>query len=526
MKNVQKNEEYFSKQKGSSILDIMTKFDKPIKEFIHQGRFHDLIDFLEKRIPEIPSLQQKVHLEFQLAEAYYSIREFKKSKRLVEKIIPLIQELENQSLLGEAENLLGKIYRLHQRYSEALLHYQNAEKAFKLGNNNDGLSKIYHNCGNVYVFLERFKEAKEYHSKALQLATQEKNPSAIASCHLSIGTMHYQNGEVDDALLHFEKARNLLEEIQELPTLSVVYLNLSETLLLRNNFKLARKYSSKAAKLYAVQKNMLGQQLALTTYARTNKAEGTLEEAIETYRSIIKLNPTGVEEDILLELGECYLAQNQMEMARKSFEKVLKLPTHTLQGAGYSLDYLARIAIDNHEFNEACDIYIRLVNILEQMEPQDLKSIAATHGNLGYMYLKTGNLNRAWEFLYMASDYFKKRKIWDELITLGSNYRNELVAIKDYEHAITVLKDFIIPSVKKSEEKRKENQYHYEVALLFHLKGETQEGLLYWKKNHNKKKTHQKYSPPLLASTFKESTKKELEEQHLKFLKQVLSLNK
>ncbi|UCE14827.1 MAG: tetratricopeptide repeat protein, partial [Candidatus Heimdallarchaeota archaeon] len=390
----------------------MTTFDESIREFIQQGRFHELIDFLERRIPEIPSQQKKLQLEFQLAEAYYSIREFKVSKRLVERIIPLIHDQENHSLLGEAENLLGKIYRLHQRYSEALIHYENAERAFKIGKNKNGLSKIYHNYGNVYIFLERFKEAKEYHSKALQLANQEGNPSAIASCHLSIGTMHYQNGEVDEALIHFEKARNLLEEIQELPSLSVVYLNLSETFLIRNNFKSAREYSSKAAELYAEQKNVLGQQLALTTLARINKAEGTFEEAIETYRQIIKLNPTEVKEEVLLELGECYLAQHQMNEARKSFEKVLELPTHTLQGAGYSLDYLARIAIEYQDFSDAREIYIRLLDVLHKMEPQDPDSIASTQGNLGYMYLKTGDFERAWEFLFMTGDYFKKRKTW------------------------------------------------------------------------------------------------------------------
>ncbi|UCE14300.1 MAG: hypothetical protein JSV04_03765, partial [Candidatus Heimdallarchaeota archaeon] len=78
----------------------------------------------------------------------------------------------------------------------------------------------------------------------------------------------------------------------------------------------------------------------------------------------------------------------------------------------------------------------------------------------------------------------------------------------------------------KSEEKSKENHYHYEVALLFHLKGETQEGLNYWKKNHNKKKTFQTDSPSFLASIIEESTKEELEQEHVKFLKQVLNLKK
>ena len=513
--------ECFSKSGINSLLNKMSTFDKSIEKFIRQGRFHDLIKMLEEKILEAKSQDEKLRLEFQLAESYYTIRDFKNAKRLVEEILLLVQELGNHSMVGNAENLLGKIYRLHQLYSDALLHYQNAEKAFKLAKDNEGLSKIYHNYGNVYIFLERFKEAKKFHFKALEVTRQEGKLNAIASSYLNIGSMFYQDGEVDQAQTHFEKARDLFEEIQDIPNLAATYLNLAETFLLRREYGAALKNSSKAVNLYEKHQNILGQRLAQTTFARSAKAEGLLDEAIETYNQIISLNPA---EDIFLELGECYLHQNQTDKAKKTFEMILELPTRTSRVVGISLDYLARIAIDNGEYNEACKIYTQLLKILNNMELKDPDSIASTQGNLGYMHFKIGNIDRAWKFFGFACDYFKKRKIWDELITLGSNYRNEFVALSDYERAITVLQDFILPAVKKSQNKMIENQYHYEVALLHHLKGNTNEGLSYWNKKHNKKISFQKYSAPLLASVFEERTKKELENKHLSFLKQLTSL--
>ncbi|MHA2245812.1 MAG: tetratricopeptide repeat protein [Candidatus Hodarchaeales archaeon] len=497
----------------------MNSFEEHVEGLSLRGRFHDLIRILEEKIPETNSQQEKLQLELQLAEAFYSIRDSKKAKKLVEEILPVIEELGDHLLVGNAENLLGKIYRLHQRYSDALIHYQNAEKAFKLVKNNEGLSKIYHNCGNVYIFLEKFKEAHKFHFKALKIALQEGKKEAIASSHLNIGSMFYQKGEVDQALSHFKKARDLLEEIQDIPNLAATYLNLAETFLLRRDYLAARKNSSKAGSLYEKQSNFLGQRLALITLARSEKASGSLDKAIEIYNKIIDINPA---EEILLELGECYLKQNQVDNAKKTFEMILGLSTRSPHSVGYSLDYLARIAIDNEDFDEARKIYTQLVKVLGKMTPQDPDSIASTQGNIGFMCLKTGNLDRAWEYFCLASDYFKKRKIWDELITLGSNYRNEFVAARDFEKAITVLQEYIIPSVKKSKDKIKENQYQYEVALLHHLKGDTEEGLRYWRKSH-RKVSFQKYSAPFIASIREESTKKELEKQHLGFLKQVLS---
>lgn len=498
----------------------MTTLEERIELYTRQGDFDDLVKLLEDKINEVKSLDAKLHLEYQLAEAYYSKRDFNKAKNLAEGTLLVLQDHENHLMEGNVENLLGKIYRIHQRYSEALVHYQKAERAFKSAKSNIGLSKVYHNFGNVYIFIERFKDAKKFHFKALKLTIREGKQEFIASSHLNIGSMFYQNGEVDQAISHFFKARDLLEEIQYIPSLATTYHNLAEAFLLRRDYNAAQKNSSKAVSLYEIQKNSLGQRLALTTLARSEKAAGLLDKAIETYSKTLTLNTT---EEALLELSECYLKQDQTEKAKKTLEMILELPTRTSRGLGYSLDYLARIAIDKREFDEARKIYNQLLAVLINMKPQDHESIASTQGNLGYMHLKLGNIKRSWEHLVLARDSFKKSKSLGDLFILGCNYRDELVAKKDYQHAIMVIQEFIIPTVIKYRKRSNENQYHYEIALLYHFRGKTKEGLHYWKKNHNNKRDLQKYSTPLLASVLDLSTKSELEKQHLSFLKQLLS---
>ncbi|MHA2225151.1 MAG: tetratricopeptide repeat protein [Candidatus Hodarchaeales archaeon] len=504
----------------------MTTINGLFEEYTREGRFHDLIGLLEEKIQESSSQNEQIPLELKLSETFYAIREFKRAKKLTEKIIPIVQKNSDYSLVGNAENLLGKIYRIYQRYPEAIKHYQNAEKAFKLSNNIRGLSKVYHNLGNVYIFLVQFKDAKKYHFKALELARQGGEKSAIASSLLNIGSMFYQSGEIDKALAHFTKACNLFEEIQDIPSLAATYLNLAETSLLRRDYKTASLNSSKAASLYMKQQNKVGHKLALMTLARTKKALGSFDEAIEIFNNIIDLAPTEIQDETLFELGECYLNKNQLNEAQETFEKILELPTGTNQQKGYSLDNLARIAIENKEFEKARRLFTKLLKLLSKMDPRDPDSIASIQGNLSLMYLKTGDIDRAWEFLRQSLNYFKKRKIFDELLTLSNNFRNELILIDDFEHTIYILSEYIIPTVKKTKQYVAENQYHYEIAFLYHLKGDTEKGLRYWKQNHNKKESLKKYTISLLNNPYiDDNTKEKFELQHTSFFDQLFSSN-
>ncbi|MFX0182631.1 MAG: tetratricopeptide repeat protein [Candidatus Hodarchaeota archaeon] len=501
-------------------MENKTSLEKSIEKYTRQGRYIDLIEFLEKSIQNVSSKEEELLLKIQLAEAHYSIREFKQAKALAEEILPIAQQ-GYSILLGNTENLLGKIYRIYQRYEEAIDHYQKAEQVFKSIKDIEGISKVYHNLGNVYVLLERFKKAHKYHKKALELAIQLGDQRAIASSYLNIGSLYYQNGEVDNALVNFKKAKDLFELVEDNPSLAATYLNLAEIHLLRREYSLTHDFSSKAMSLYENQNNAIGQSLALTAHARAARAEELIETAIESYNKIIDLNPNETSEDIYLELGECYLYQKELNLAKTIFEKILQLPTRTLRGVGFSLNHLARISIDKKEFEEAQKLFQQLLQVLLRIKPQDPDSMASTQGNLGFLYLKTGDINQAWNFLEKATNHFKRRKNREEFLTLISNYRDELIQIKEYDRAIQLVKEYFIPICPKKDLITL-NQYHYEISLIYHLKGETDKGLQYWKQNYNEKTPFQKYSIPFLKNpNINSKTRKELEYQHTSFLKRL-----
>lgn len=501
----------------------MNNIKDKIKEFTRTGNYHEIITLLEQEIEKTEKEEEKYHLELKLAESYYSIREFSKAKAIGEKLSSLIEDKSDHILIGDVENLLGKIYRIHQRYDEALSHYENAKKSFKLANHKLGLSKIYHNIGNVYVFLGQFKESLKNHQKALDLAQQEGVDEAIASSYLNIGGAHFQNGQVDKAADFFNKAKDLFDKIGDEPSLAAIYLNLAETNMLRREYKNAIENSQLSKNFYTKQQNTVGQKLALTTLGKAEKLSGLYDDAIETFNTLMAIEPDRIPENIYFELGECLLVTNQKIKAKEIFEKILELPNRTQESIGYSLDSLARIAIELNNYEEAKTIYSKLVDVLNNMEPLDKDSVIATQANLGFVLLKTGDFDQSWKNLETCTNYFRKKKNLEELITFTNNYRDHLLSVDDYQNSISVIKDFTIPALKKlSKDKNQLNQYNYEVALLYNIMGKNKEALTYQKKNIKKKNIFLILEPSFLQSSLIEQTKRDnIKKHHISFLKAI-----
>ena len=501
----------------------LTILNQQIKELQKKGAYLELIQILEEAIKLEKDPEKKYLMQFQLAEAQFNTRKFSIAKKQAEELVLVFQEQKRFDLLGESENLLGKIFRICQRYDEALNHYRNAEEAFQRCNNTEGLSKIYQNMGNVFIFLEKFKEAKKFHLKALDLAKSIESDNLVANSYLNLGSMHYQNGEVDDALNHYENARTILEKLNDKPSLAAVYLNLAETFFLRRNYEKSSNLGAKSVLLYKELSNIIGQTLSLRSFAKSEKEQGNYHNAISSYKEIVTLQEPTVNEEIYLELGACYIELKDIKNAIKSYEAILNLSDSTPQGKGFALNFLAMINGEEKHFSKAVEYYEQLISILHSLPTKDEESIATTQGNLGFMLLRLGKIEESYIQLNSALKYLKKKKVWEDAIVLMSNYLGEFIRTSKYSESISFLKKYSIPLVESSKDKNLINNFIYEASLLHHIKGDTTIGLSYWQK-HSKKLSLQQYKPSFLNnSDLEEEQKIFLKQEHSVFLQKVMS---
>ena len=496
----------------------MTSVRENIENLKKQGKYVELIDLLTRAIRHESSASERSYFQIELSEAYYELRDFSSAKRKIEQLLPNLYE-EDSFLIGEAENLLGKIYRIHQRYSEALEHYQKAIKVFTKHNHDNGLAKVYINMGNVFIFLEKFGESKKWYSKAQELAKKLNDSKLLANCYLNLGGMHYQNGNVSEALEYFEKTQLIFETTNDPPALAALYLNLAEVFFLRRDFVNSSSYSAKSALNYEQLGNSVGQVLALNTFARAEKALHNLENAISVYEEILRLQQPNKMEDILLELGECYLEVKQVEKAEGMFHLLIDDPSNTPITIGYGLNFLATIASDKGDFQNAKKYLQHLLDVLDTFPKKDYDSIAATKANLSYIFLKMGEREKSIQYLKSALEYFKKQKTWDEGLVLINNHLIELVKRKKFTDAHDLLYTYGNSFAKRTKDKKTINKSIYETALLLHINSKTKEGIEFWRKNRVKMPIYQYKAGFLDNIDLSEKEKKFLHKEHRKFLK-------
>ncbi|MHA1450099.1 MAG: tetratricopeptide repeat protein [Candidatus Hodarchaeales archaeon] len=457
-----------------------------IISFLREGRYQDLVTLLETEIAsKNHTIEENNTLSMFLAEAYYETREFKKAKNIAENLLKQPENSEQYKIAGNAENLLGKIYRIHRRYEDALTHYKRAEEIFTSIKDDEGLSKIYNNTANVYIFMENFKEARKYHDKSLEIAKKLGKRNSIANSYLNIGSMYYHNGEVDLALENFIKAKDILQEINDVPNLASVNINIAGIYYTRKEHDKAIQMSQEAVSLLENQQDIMGKIVALTTLARALKESKNYQKAIETYLRIKEISET-VSEETYMELGECYIFNNQINKAIAIYEEVIRLNNVSSRGTVLALDNLARIFMGMKDFSKSLVYYQQLMDILEKIKPRDDDSIAATKANAAFVLTKLGEENRAMDFFKQAIKYFDKKKYYDDILVTVNNFKDELVLQNNYTGAIKMILDYKIPAVKKSGNKMMLDDCYFEIAFLHHLEGDSGKGIDYLKKKVKK----------------------------------------
>ena len=500
-----------------------------MKDIFHQiseleglGEFKQIIKLVEDEVKHENEQKRRFRLEIAQLEAHYNLRNFQLAKKNVENLLthPNIQNF--PSIQGDAHNLLGKIFRIHQRYEEALNHYQIAENAYKTAQNDLGLTKIYINMGNAYIFIERFKDAKKFHKKALDLAKSVENHNLIANCNLNLGSVHYQNGEVEEALNYYKNALSILETINDIPALAAVHLNIAETLFLRKNFSDSAKYSANAVRLYKKQNNVLGRNLALKSFARAEKGAGNYEEAVKSYEELRKVQDHSLNEENLLELGVCYIELKEVNSAEEIFQTIRKTPEFSLQSRGIALNSLAIISGENRNYSISMEYYKELLAILDALPVNDEDSKASTFGNLGFIHLKLNNSEEAFRNLEAALNHFKRKKTWDEAIVLLNNFNSHYTIRKEYEEAVSFILKYSLPIARKGKDKSWISILHSEVAFLKHLIGKSNEGVRHWKK-HLSRDSLKKYRPKFITTNDIEESERNYLEQELEVFLKLIS---
>jgi len=313
------------------------------------------------------------------------------------------------------------------------------DKAKKIGEENPDSSAFY------------FKKVIEQCQALLRTTTSQKDVIQILKkknieAELGLGLNYYHKMENDTAIVHFEKAFLLSQDLGD------IY-NMGESL-----FDIAEAYLEQSK-----------YTLAMTNYYGALQKFAEIGNQSETYWCYIGMGIVQKQCGNYADAVVCY------EKARQIAEDTgMKLQ------AAYALNNLGVVSYRQGHFSEAMKIYEKALTCFTEM--QDEPSASDCMNNIANIYLDKGEPGRALDYLQRSIQFEKVKKDDYRMIARFSNISDAYLALNDLDNALLYIEKGIAQA-EKSDDKLMQASCYSVAGNIQLKKGLTGQGLSYLKKS-------------------------------------------
>jgi two-component system sensor histidine kinase UhpB len=294
------------------------------------------------------------------------------------------------------------------KYYLSLVKKMADEKAFPLA-----LANYYQSAGLFYRTQGNFREAMPFMILALKEdeAKVKENPTvnartSLAGRNMNIGNTCNNLGEYRNALQYHLKALKLFEELDNKKGISFCYQNIGGDFLMLGQLRPAKIYTEKGIAL----KTILGDQRGIGTGL---KQTGDIELALENYDSTLyfymealKLYRTvklaAEEENICLDIGDTYALKKDPVNARLYFHQCRSLAMQLGDSSRVAAVDASLISLENNL-------------VLEQRKEKGLIGSLETS-------IETGDINSELRNYKYLADHYAASRQYDKALEYTSRY--------------------------------------------------------------------------------------------------------
>jgi adenylate cyclase len=164
----------------------------------------------------------------------------------------LATTLDFQKGRGYAMRNLGLVYYSQSDYSEALIHWSEALKAFNSIGNKPGEANILSNMAVIYMDKADYVRAVEYLYESLRIAEQLRDTVRLATVYNNLGSVFEKDANTyDKALENYFNALRLAEAARDLEAIGIVSSNIGEIYQNTGKYDEALVYFNKSLKAYS-----------------------------------------------------------------------------------------------------------------------------------------------------------------------------------------------------------------------------------------------------------------------------------
>ena len=278
------------------------------------------------------SLANKLNYKYGKGEALFSISycydqsgEWESAIDNLEDAITIFKELKDTTYLIGCTLNIGLLYSYGADLVKGLEYTIEAKEMSEERSDKYALPEAYTNIGWFYEYLDEFRSAHNYYTKALEITREKDKVDFICILNIGLGYVNIKLHKLDEALKNLKRAQELLPKIEDKHLESEIIMLFATYFLETNNLSEAEKNLKKAA-LLITQLNF--ERLRPDLYYAKGKLsfkQGKYKEALGNFDNALKyceqLKKYDVLKDILEDKAEVYAQLGQYENAYRMVQR-------------------------------------------------------------------------------------------------------------------------------------------------------------------------------------------------------------
>ncbi|RZL41683.1 MAG: tetratricopeptide repeat protein, partial [Pedobacter sp.] len=248
---------------------------------------------------------------------YYFNIGFKKSK-----------EINYVSGIARSHANIGYAYHRLDRKNEAVKHYEQSLKLYRILNIKRNINQSITNLGAVYYDLAEYKLADFYFRKVLENVLETPNDQiGLGNALYSLGNSNLELGNFKKSSTYYTQSLNIREKIGDINGIALSNLGLGSLYNKKKEFKKAIGYFDIALKHNGQLKNVYQEAVMLEAMATARFGLKDYKNAEKLARlALLKANESGTK-SLSAETLELLV---EINLAQKKFEEALVLQTNYL----------------------------------------------------------------------------------------------------------------------------------------------------------------------------------------------------
>jgi serine phosphatase RsbU (regulator of sigma subunit) len=293
-----------------------------------------------------------------------------------------------------------------------------------------GIAASLNNLGNIYFYSDDYTKAIEYYTKSYRMRIRIDDQKGMSENLNNIGVIYQSKGHYSKALEFFLRALKIDESLKDFSGIAACYNNVGLIMANMKNYPKAIEYYNKSIDVYSTLSNRYGTASAINNKGNlflamhlSDSAMNCFMQALEIYSSYGDKNGSAA---CYNNLAEIYRDQGNYEIEKEFVTKALNLRREIEDKEGIASSILALARIENFEQN-----YSRaLIHVIEALN----------------MARRIGNIATSAEAYNLATDIFANK----------GDHKTAL----EYHRRYSALKDSLV--TKESIESISDLQVKYE----------------------------------------------------------------